>query len=248
MNRSGASTVPGAGEAQDPRTPAWAALRAAMRGEFWQADLLLAEVERGAPGPGHALDRALVHLTRATMFALDGAAAAANAELICALHAAASERIDPGVVMEAIRELGDVIVVADTGHRRLAWSSSLALPADAVVLDTRSDELRLRDEVRSLRRYPERRRLLYVLARHPGRVHGTDALVEAVWGCAYDPLRHDDALEVDVLHLRRMLAGSGVAIVCGHPGYRLEAARPFVCVSAFELGCASSPRCTDTVA
>lgn len=240
MGSSPASTILDACEKSDPW--AWAALRAAARGEPRQADVLLGEVERGARRPGHLLDRTLAHLTHATMFALDGMAVAADAELTRALHAAVSEGIDPEEVMAVIRELGDVVVVTGTGHRRLASSLALALPPDAVVLDTRSDELTVRGEARSLRRYPVRRRLLYTLARHPGSLQGKDALVEAVWGCAYDPLRHDDVLKVNVLHLRRVLAGSGVAIVCGHPGYRLDAAAPFVFVSAFALGRTDSAR------
>jgi hypothetical protein len=237
------------------RARALAALRAAARGEQRQADALLAELERGARDPAHALDhaldraldhalgRAFAHLARATLLALDGLAQAADAELMQALGAA-SERSDPDLVMAALRGLGDVAVVTGTGRRWLASSSALAVPPGAVVLDARCDALTVRGEPRSLRRYPVRRRLLYALARHPGSVLDKDALVAAGWGCAYDPLRHDDLLKATVLHLRRVLADSGVAIACGHPGYRLDAASPFLFLSAFELGRASSPRFT----
>jgi hypothetical protein len=154
----------------------------------------------------------------------------------------ASQRADPALVMAALRGLGDVAVVTGAGRRWLASSSSLVLPPDAAVLDARCDALIVRGEPRSLRRYPVRRRLLYALARHPGTVLGKDALVEAGWGCAYDPLRHDDLLKATVLHLRRVLADSGVAIACGHPGYRLDAAAPFLFVSAFDLGRVGPPR------
>ena len=228
----------------ETRSLALSALRAAACGEPRQMHALLAEVERSAHGPSHAMDRALARVARATVLALDGCAAAADAELTAALHAAARERIDLEEVFAAIRVLGDVVVVTRTG-RRLAASSALALPQGAVVLDARSDELIVRGESRSLQRYPVRRRLLYALAAHPGCVLGKDALVEAAWGCAYDPLRHDDLIKANILHLRRVLAGSGIAIACGHPGYRLDVAEPFAFVSAFELGRAGSPRFTD---
>jgi DNA-binding response OmpR family regulator len=230
----------------DTRTLARSALRAAACGEQRQLAVLLGEIERSARGPSHAVDRALARVARATVLALDGRAADADTELTEALHAAVSDRVDPELVMAAVRELGDVIVVTGTGRRRLASSSALVLPPDAVVLDARSDELTVRGARRSLHRYPVRRRLLYALARHPGSVLDKDALVEAVWGDAYDPLRHDDLIKANVLHLRRVLTGSGIAIVCGHPGYRLDAVAPhvFVFLSAFELGRAGSPRFT----
>jgi len=244
MESSSRSAVVDAGPEIDTRTLALSALHAAACGEPRQMTVLLAEVERTACGPGHALDRALARLARAIVLALDGHAEAADAELTEALHGAARERVDPGRLMAAIRELGDVVIVTGTGRRWLASSSTLAFPAGAVVLDARSDELMVRGEPRSLRRYPVRRRLLYALAHHPGSLLGKDALVEAVWGGAYDPLRHDDLIKVSVCHLRRVLAGSGLAVVCGHPGYRLDVVEPFMFVSAFELGRAGSPRLT----
>jgi hypothetical protein len=244
MESSSRSTVLDACRQADTRALALSALRAAARGEPRQMDVLLTEVERAARGPDHALDRALAILARATVLALDGQADAADAALTEALAAAARERVDPELVMAAIRELGDVVVVTGAGRRRLASSSALVLPRDAIVLDARSDELTVRGAARSLRRYPVRRRLLYALARQLGSVLGKDELVAAVWGVAYDPLRHDDLIKANVLHLRRVLAGSGVEIACAHPGYRLDVAGPFVFVSAFELGRAGSPRFT----
>jgi DNA-binding response OmpR family regulator len=244
MESSSRSTVLDTWRPTDTRALALSALRAAARGEPRQMAVLLAEVERAARGPDHALDRALADLARATGLALDGHVEAADAALTEALQAAARQRVDPELVMAAIRELGDIIVVTGAGERRLASSAALVVPPDATVLDARRDELTVRGAPRSLRSYPVRRRLLYALARQLGSVLGKDALVAAVWGGEYDPLRHDDLIKANVLHLRRVLAGSGVAIVCGHPGYRLDAVEPFVFVSAFELGRAGSPRFT----
>jgi hypothetical protein len=244
MESSSRSIAFDAGRPTDARALAWAALRAAARGQPRQMHVLLAELERAARGPDHALERALADLARATALALDGQADAADAALTEALRAAARAQVDPERVMAAVRELGDVVVVTGTGGRRLASSAALALPPDAIVLDARRDELIVRGAPRSLRHYPVRRRMLYALARQLGSVLGKDALVAAVWGGPYDPLRHDDVIKANVLHLRRVLAGSGVAVVCGHPGYRLDVGESFVFVSAFELGASGSPRFT----
>lgn len=225
----------------EPRDRALAALHAAARGEHHQTEALLIEVDRMTRGSGHAFERALIHLARAILRALDGASRHANLELMRALHAAASEPGDPERVMSVLRGLGDVAVVTGAGRRWLADSAALALPSGSVLLDARSDTLTVRGEIRTLRHSPVRRRLLYALARHPGSLLGKEALTEAVWACAYDPLRHDDLLKATVLHLRRVLATTGITVVCGHPGYRLEAEAPFVFVSPFVLGRAGAP-------
>jgi hypothetical protein len=239
MESSAWSSVAGTCGETDTRARALSALRAAARGEPRQADALLAEVERCARGPGHAFDRALAHLARAVLLAVDGLAQAADAELMRALQAAASELVDPDLVLERVRALGDVVLVTGPERRQLASSAAIALPSEAVIVDARSDELIVRGELRSLKRRPVVRRLLYALARHPGRVLGKDALVEAVWGCPYDPQRHDDTIKSNVLHLRRVLANSGVAITCRDPGYRLDAADQLVGVFPFDLLAAS---------
>jgi DNA-binding response OmpR family regulator len=226
----------------DTRARALAAVHAAARGEHQQTEALLIDVERAARGSGHAFARALVHLARAILLALDGAARHANLELMRALHAATHERVDPELVMTALRELGDVAVVTGGGRRWLAASSELALPSNGVLIDARSDTLTVRGETRTLRHSPVRRRLLYALARHPGMLLGKEALTEAVWDCAYDPVRHDDLIKATVLHLRRVLATTGINVVCGHPGYRLDAELPFAFVSPFVLGRAGSAR------
>jgi DNA-binding winged helix-turn-helix (wHTH) protein len=87
----------------------------------------------------------------------------------------------------------------------------------------------------SLRRRSVLRKLLYALARRPGSVLGKDELAEAAWGRPYDPLRHDDALKANVLHLRRLLAASGLVIARGDPGYRLEATLRFVFLAPLDL-------------
>src|SRR4029079_19637533 len=79
------------------------------------------------------------------------------------------------------------------------------------------------------------RRLLYAPARRPGSVLGKDELAEAVWDRPYDPVRHDDALKSNILHLRRVLAGTGLVIARGDPGYRLDAVGRFVFIAPFDL-------------
>jgi DNA-binding response OmpR family regulator len=213
---------------------ALAALRAASRGERHQAAVLIADVERSAQGREHAVERVLVHVARATLLAMDGEAARAHGELTLALQAAARAAIDTDLVIELVHGLGDVVLVTGAA-RQLASSSAIAWPANTVVLDARSHELRIRGDVRSLERRPVVRRLLYALSRHPARLLDKEVLVEAVWGCSYDPLRHDDALKANVHHLRRLVAGSGVTIACGNPGYRLDPVERFLFVAPFDL-------------
>jgi DNA-binding response OmpR family regulator len=216
------------------RAHAVSAVRAAMRGDANQAAVRIAEVERHAHGPGYALDRVLAHLARAALLAIDGSAPAANTELLLARGTAVEGPVDADLVTELVCALGDIVVVTGA-DRRLASSSSLELPADAVIADARSHGLTVGGQLRSLVRFPIRRRLLYALALHPGRVLDKEQLVEAVWGHPYDPLRHDDTIKSNIFYLRRSLVGSGVAIVCGHPGYRLEADARFAFVFALDL-------------
>jgi DNA-binding SARP family transcriptional activator len=104
-----------------------------------------------------------------------------------------------------------------------------------VVIDARSHELTVGGAPCSMKRRSVLRRLLYALARRPGSVLGKDELAEAVWDGPYDPVRHDDALKSNILHLRRLLAGSGLVIARGDPGYRLDAIGRFVFVAPFDL-------------
>jgi DNA-binding winged helix-turn-helix (wHTH) protein len=239
------SLVPAHGE-RDPHAHAHArsALHAAASGERREAEALIAEIERGDLEHGD-LDRAFAHLARGVLLALDGETVRADDELRRALLAATHARVDPGHVIATLRGLGDVIVIDGSGRRRVVASAELALASETTVIDARHDTLTVRGDRRSLHRYSVRRRMLYTLARQPGSVLGKDTIVEAVWACAYDPLRHDDLLKATVLHLRRVLADSGLVIRCGHPGYRLDASVPFALVTPFVLGRGDSPRFTD---
>jgi DNA-binding response OmpR family regulator len=229
---SGASGVHRRGES---RATALAALRAAVRGELHQASALIAEVERGSSRPGDAFDRMLAHLARATLLGIDGQTPSARAELSLALRIAAANGLDTQLVTDLVRGLGDVVVVTGPERRRLSSSSAITWPLDAVVIDARSHEVTTRVDVRSLKRRSVVRGLLYALARHPACVLDKAALAEAAWGCPYDPQRHDDALKANMLRLRGLLAGSGLMIGCGNPGYRLDALAPFVFVVPFDL-------------
>jgi DNA-binding response OmpR family regulator len=192
--------------------------------------------ERGSCcGCAPALDRVLAHLARATLLAIDGRDADAAAAVTRVWQAAASEALDTDLVADVIAGLGDVVVITGADDRRLAQASALAVPAELVVIDARSHELTVGGAPCSLKRRSVLRRLLYALARRPGSVLGKDELAEAVWDRPYDPVRHDDALKSNILHLRRLLAGTGLVIARGDPGYRLDAVGRFVFIAPFEL-------------
>ncbi|MFP2933615.1 helix-turn-helix domain-containing protein [Pyxidicoccus sp. 3LG] len=71
------------------------------------------------------------------------------------------------------------------------------------------------------------RRLLYALARQPGRTVSKEACVRAMWDAEHDPRLHDNALRVHVRHVREMLEGTGLRVVFEDPGYRLEVSEGF---------------------
>jgi Transcriptional regulatory protein, C terminal len=230
------SAAPGDEMAGSWGARAVAALRAATRGEAQEAAVPLAEVERSAERSGAALDLVIAGVARATLLGMEGQMVHARAELVRALRLAVGAAIDTERIIRLVRGIGDVLLVTGAARRRLTSSAMVMVcPADAVVIDARGHQLAIRGRMQSLERRPVVRRLLYALARHPSRVLDKEALADAVWNAPYDPRCHDDALKSNVLHLRRLLAESGVTIACGNPGYRLDASTQFLFVVPFDL-------------
>ncbi|MBZ4418383.1 AAA family ATPase [Myxococcus sp. RHSTA-1-4] len=202
------------------RQRALAALHAAKHGDSVRAVGLLASLEPLARGEDFALERALGHLARAQVHRLAGRAMDAQASLEDAARAAAEGEVDPELIPELARALAP----------RAAEPEAPEAPAGAaegVVLDARQHELRAGGRTVSLAKRVLPRRLLYALARQPGRTLPKEACVRAMWDADYDPRLHDNALRVHVRYVRELLEGTGTRVVFEDPGYRLEVSEGF---------------------
>jgi hypothetical protein len=89
---------------------------------------------------------------------------------------------------------------------------------DALVLDARAHELRYGGGSISLERRPALRRLLYALAEHRS---AKAALAERLYGRAYKPSTHDNALWMNVMRLRKLIEPAGLRIEASDGDYRL---------------------------
>lgn len=204
------------------RQRALAAWGAARQGDSMRATGLLAALEPMALGADFALERALGHLARAALHRHAGRAKEAEEALEHAARTAAEGEVDPELIPELFRA-GSSTPAVDAG--------AMASAADAVVLDAKRHELRALGRVVSLERRALPRRLLYALARQPGRTLSKEDCVRAMWNADYDPRLHDNSLRVHVSHVREMLEGTGTRVVFEDPGYRLDVAGGFTFVA-----------------
>jgi hypothetical protein len=172
-------------------------------------DAELEELDRLATGPGYALERALAKLARAR-----AAEARGEPDLGRRLRRAAER--------EATSEGGDPDLVGV-----LEQCATVDEKPEPIVLDARAHELRRGDTVTRFRQRPVLRRLLYALAARPSAVVSKDALVEATWAVAYDPLRHDTPLWQNIHRLRRLIEPIRLGIEVDEAGYRLVAPPEF---------------------
>ncbi|RKH27579.1 hypothetical protein D7Y13_18645 [Corallococcus praedator] len=204
------------------RQRALAAWGAARQGDSVRALGLLAALEPMALGADFALERALGHLARAALHRHAGRAKEADEALEHAARTAAEGEVDPELIPELSRARGSPPAVE---------TAAPVGAADAVVLDAKRHELRAPGRVISLERRALPRRLLYALARQPGRTLSKEDCVRAMWNAAYDPRLHDNSLRVHVSHVREMLEGTGTRVVFEDPGYRLEVAGGFTFIA-----------------
>ncbi|MFP2910146.1 winged helix-turn-helix domain-containing protein [Pyxidicoccus sp. 3LFB2] len=138
--------------------------------------------------------------------------------------------MDPELIPELARGAGSARAAPSTGAK-----PGLDAPAgapDAVVVDARQHELRVAGRTVSLGKRVLPRRLLYALARQPGRTLSKEACVRAMWDAGYDPRLHDNSLRVHVSYLRELLEGTGTRLVFEDPGYRLDVSEGFSFIHA----------------
>ncbi|WP_147450428.1 winged helix-turn-helix domain-containing protein [Corallococcus carmarthensis] len=204
------------------RQRALAALAAARSADAPRATALLTALEPLSRGEDFALERTLAHLTRATLHRHAGRTHEATQALEEATRAATQGGVDPELMAELTRPFASVPEAARPAE---------APAREQVVLDARRHELRAPGKTVSLERRALPRRLLYALARQPGRTLSKEDCVRAMWNADYDPRLHDNALRVHVSHVRDMLEGTGTRVVFEDPGYRLEVSPGFTFVT-----------------
>ncbi|MCP3141457.1 AAA family ATPase [Pyxidicoccus xibeiensis] len=212
------------------RQRALAALRAAREADSVLATGLLTSLEPLARGADFALERALAHLSRALLHRWAERPQEAQAELESAARAAAEGEVDPELIPELSRALGASPTSPRPTTAPLPGAGARLDSPEAVVLDARQHELRAGGRTVSLAKRVLPRRLLYALARQPGRTVSKEACVRAMWDAEHDPRLHDNALRVHVRHVREMLEGTGMRVVFEDPGYRLEVSEHFAFV------------------
>jgi DNA-binding response OmpR family regulator len=191
-------------------------LAAAARGDRVRAETLGRTIDGALDRPGFGVERALAALARATLEhgSPDRAAEPARDEL-------RADGGDPDLVDWLVTVTGDLILLAQ------AHTAPPAPPADQVVLDGETGELRAPSRTVPFARRHVLRRLLYCMARRAGEAVSKDDLAQAAWGVRYHPLRHDNALFVNIHRLRALLGGTGVTVVCWEAGYSLSAPSGF---------------------
>ncbi|WP_375754437.1 winged helix-turn-helix domain-containing protein [Corallococcus exercitus] len=204
------------------RQRALAALADARGADAPRATALLTALEPLSRGEDFVLEHTLAHLTRATLHRHAGRTRESAEALAEALRTGTEGGLDPELMAELTRPLAS----APEAPR-----PQQAPAPEQVVLDARRHELRAPGKTVSLERRALPRRLLYALARQPGRTLSKEDCVRAMWNADYDPRLHDNALRVHVSHVRDMLEGTGTRVVFEDPGYRLEVTPGFTFVT-----------------
>ncbi|HWM86009.1 MAG TPA: hypothetical protein VNO33_09230, partial [Kofleriaceae bacterium] len=175
--------------------------------------------------PGFGVEQALVALADGTLSLLRGDAEGHTLATERAREALRGDGADADLLDRMLIALGDVVVTA-TGRRIAPESARRAHGAETggeIVLDRETGELRAPSATIPFARRHVLRRLLYRMALCPGEVVTKEHLAQAAWGVGYHPLRHANALFVNIHRLRGLLEGTGLGLVSSEDGYALIA-------------------------
>ena len=199
---------PGAAPSSSVRTRAFQALAAVCRGDA--APSLVPD-----PRPGYHVEAALTHLAQGVVGRRQGGARGKTAWSRATAAAAAALAAADDDLLPAL------CAVIDGDPRG---------PAAPVVLDSVRHEIIAGGETIALGKRPVMRKLLYALAARVGEVLTKDELTQAAWGQAYDPLRHDNPLFVNLSRLRSLVKAAGVSVEADpdQGGYRLVSRDPIL--------------------
>ncbi|HEV7558896.1 MAG TPA: hypothetical protein VGO00_25665, partial [Kofleriaceae bacterium] len=189
------------------------AVAAAAAGDTAGVHKRLRGIASAIRGPGHALERALFHLVRARLASATGDRKASDRERRHA-EVEGAEEADPSIVAQLAAAIG-----LGAGHDR-----------DPIILDVAAEALRCGKRSIALSQRPALRQLLYLLA-GAGTVDKT-TLATALWGAAYKPATHDNALWVNMARLRKLVSPIGLAVQTNDIGYRLVAPSDLVVVGS----------------
>lgn len=206
------------------------ALRSAASGQADRTRAHRAAADRLAVGPGYSVDRAIAHLADATLARLEGRSADTVAALEKAEREIAAEGADATLLLGLADAVGHVRVVTPT-LRRIVVEPELDFGRYDVVLDGREHHLRLPSDVIDLKTRPVLRRLLYILASHPGRVFTKEELTQQIWAGTYSLLVHDNALKVNIARLRKLLSSTPLQVEFEESGYSLQAPDRFMFIA-----------------
>ncbi len=195
-----------------------------LRAQRWaEADAELALLEPlVSPLPGTGYDRSLVEVAHGVLAHQRGDEALCAAALERARAAATQDDSDDDFVDAALRwvrseQLASAAQSSSRGAQQVL--------SNAVVLHTRQHRLIVDQRTVSLARRHVLRKLLFTLAQHEDQVVDKETIVAAVWEVEYHPLRHDNALRVNVRRLRVLLEDTPLTIATEETGYRLVCPR-----------------------
>lgn len=230
-------------------------------GDVGAAALALASTRRDAACAGQVAETIRARLLAAALLRTRGDAAGMRGELeACAADAwRLGLAIEGGAADVALGYFDGKQIPRGTPPARLAARYGLCEPivarvrgpgeshgltaAQRAALDDRRYDLfvdlvarRVRTGRRTvdLSRSPALAVFLGVLAREPGRVVSSDAIVEALWSVEYHPVRHHSRLTVQATRLRKVV-GAG-AIVGEQSGYRLAPPASWAVLEAAPAG------------
>jgi hypothetical protein len=203
------------------RARAHAMLAAAASRNETRVEALARAVSGQIDGPGFGVERALAALAGGTLALLRGETERHAEAVATARELLRADGADVELADRLVRVLGDVVVTA-SGRRIAPEISAHPLQGD-IVLDRESGELRGPSGTIAFAKRHVLRRLLYRMAVCPGQVVSKELLAQAAWGICYHPLRHANALFVNIHRLRSLLDGTGLELVSSEDGYALSA-------------------------
>ena len=220
--------------AQDPvervRAGAIPILAAAQRGSALEVK---AQLAHRAEGPDHIVERVCEELAQAILLRAQGRLDEARACIDRAAAEGAACGVDPDLVPQLVDAVRAARVLS--ALEREVVRGEPVLDRFDVIVDSRTHELRAGRKVIDLRRRPALRRILYLLSARMGGVMSKEELAGALWSGPYDPLVHDNALRVNLRHLRQLIAPANLVIEFADSGYRLLPPPRFAFVDEIDL-------------